>query len=707
MWVTVLMLMGSLIPLGEMASTGDRLESLERIVQILGRQQMMQRFHEDESRKASYGSGIKQLRNVEVGSRPYLAGSGIADNAVMAIHNHGNNIRTVGFGEFCAVLNGVEFRTRHNDYRLYQKSTTTKNYGATEEIEFPPVPPSIKGSVDSQIKEMREYFRAFALQDKSIRDYRDYFKPILCYLEGAWTESDSDDIQESFDSDRHSLDAKSWNELMDKVKFNYETGHKDNSENFAYLPTSIYRVDNVTGPQVAQWNFRILCHPLKKDLKLNRFRIVNDIHTRMRKRGGYSLQELKKTRYARFQLNIQDQDKFEEESGRKYRLLDKLMEQVPGYDGYLANLVDDAYDQVTAKFDKSKLNAGYYNRWYSVSEKGANGLSVIARGYADQNLFMALNTRKEVVPFDVTACPKDKPCKSYTQRISYAVPLEIIYLTPLSNWNPHGIKYRGDHTTDKGKEIFMKDGKKSRDGSCTKDKAYDGTNSKKFYRTPLKFFETSTDKGDADTTEDFICVLDKNGNHQKVRASGVQIMLPEIPGIGIVRQRYPIAPFVEEESTTWKEMQAIIDFLQRGNEYPKVAKTYHSEAYYTGPYPPDRGDVHHRLKIELEELIRKGKLPDKVKIYTAESEATLNKAPHVHVIEVSKSQFSDMVKGNDVPVKTSKVENHTHNMKIRRTVKREDGEDKISYRMRECDGEISECPSDKHTNRLMLFEIVN
>ena len=39
----------------------------------------------------------------------------------LAIHNHANNERTVGMGEFVAVLNGVEFRTRHNDYRYLFK----------------------------------------------------------------------------------------------------------------------------------------------------------------------------------------------------------------------------------------------------------------------------------------------------------------------------------------------------------------------------------------------------------------------------------------------------------------------------------------------------------------------------------------------------------------------------------------------------------
>ena len=59
------------------------------------------------------------------------------------------------------VLNGVEFRTGHNDYTLQMPSTTTKDYNAVEDIEFPPVPPEVlsKETVLEQIDEMREYFR--------------------------------------------------------------------------------------------------------------------------------------------------------------------------------------------------------------------------------------------------------------------------------------------------------------------------------------------------------------------------------------------------------------------------------------------------------------------------------------------------------------------------------------------------------------------
>ena len=200
----------------------------------------------------------------------------------MAIHEHANNIRTCGMGEFVAVLNGIEFRTRHNDYGLRMPSTTLSKYNKVENIPFPEVPPTVleQATVDEQIAEMRKYFEAWAKQDTTIRDYTPYFRPALCYMEGAWTES-SGSIHD-FESDRHHLDAKDWYDLQEKIRFNAYTGTKDNLENFAFLPNTIVGIEpNGTAPIYAQWTYRILCHPLKDDLPLDRLRVVDDLATRM------------------------------------------------------------------------------------------------------------------------------------------------------------------------------------------------------------------------------------------------------------------------------------------------------------------------------------------------------------------------------------------------------------------------------------------
>ena len=66
-----------------------------------------------------------------------------------------------------------------------------------------------------QISEMREWFKAFHDQDYSVRDYRKYFKPVLCYMECSWDNNAR--LTEPFDSDRHHIDASSWFDLQDKV----------------------------------------------------------------------------------------------------------------------------------------------------------------------------------------------------------------------------------------------------------------------------------------------------------------------------------------------------------------------------------------------------------------------------------------------------------------------------------------------------------
>ena len=57
-------------------------------------------------------------------------------------------------------------------------------------------------SVQLQISEMREYFKAFKTQNITHRDYTPYFRPVLCYMEGAWTTL-TEDLEESFVSAGH------------------------------------------------------------------------------------------------------------------------------------------------------------------------------------------------------------------------------------------------------------------------------------------------------------------------------------------------------------------------------------------------------------------------------------------------------------------------------------------------------------------------
>ena len=198
----------------------------------------------------------------------------------------------------------------------------------TEEIPFPGVPTEVseKTTVDEEIAEMKEWFKAWRDQDKSTRDYTEHFKPVMCYLEGGWTKTDQD-VDEPFESDRHSIDAKTWKGLQEKEMFFAYTGSKNIDENLSFLPRKIMRIDGTT-PVIGQWNYRILCHPVSFDIPLNRLRVVDDLSSRMR--YTKSLYRHKFSRLARFQLNSKDEDEPIKEAG----LLDKIMAEIPGKNNY-------------------------------------------------------------------------------------------------------------------------------------------------------------------------------------------------------------------------------------------------------------------------------------------------------------------------------------------------------------------------------------
>ena len=114
------------------------------------------------------------------------------------------------------------------------------------------------------------------------------------------------------------------------------------------------------------------------------------------------------------------------------------------------------------------------------------------RGFADDFLFAAKTTQDKVAGFERLYKCKDesgkwRKCKR-NEKWSYAIPLEIIYLTPLSNWNPYNLQYKGVFNSNGGKTVTAD----KRSGQCLNNgedtKAYDGINSKIFYMTPSGFF---------------------------------------------------------------------------------------------------------------------------------------------------------------------------------------------------------------------------
>ncbi|XP_012939511.1 uncharacterized protein LOC106012130, partial [Aplysia californica] len=526
------------------------LQELRDMIRTLTKLTMVQQEFIEERIRSDGQSGIKQLRHDTEGTRTYY-GSTHIDYSTAAIHDHSDYVRAVGMGETIAVMNGVEFRTRHNDYRLVRASTTSNDFLATEDLDFPPVPPEVtdKDSVQEQIAELREWFLAFHNQNDSHRNYHDYFRPVLCYMEGMWINDTDSEMTEPFPSDRHFLDASSWEDLMTKVRYMAYTGLKDNLENLAFLPRKIMSVSDDGHPHIAQWLYRILCHPIQGDLPTRYLRQREDWSYSYPR--GRNQKSVLASRGARFQISEFEEDKFTD-----FSLLDELMQGIPGVDntpsaslarGYAGDLYPG-----NSSGQEHTLQEGFYHRWYKFARKGAMGSAFAHVGFSDEPLFMAVTSQERVVPLAAESCNNNgRQCVSHSTRVTYAMPLEVIYLTPLLSWNPYNISYNETAGTSR---------QDSRDGS-TDSLAFLGSDSETYYRTPVDFFSGGSVEADvADTVRATVKVLDSQNVVRDVTASGTRVILPAIEGQEI-RLRYPVPPIHMEGSSVWKEVNVIKDYL--------------------------------------------------------------------------------------------------------------------------------------------------
>ncbi|XP_076472469.1 uncharacterized protein LOC143301911 [Babylonia areolata] len=634
----LLLLLLSLAADGVRGQTAEeRVAKLENVVTTLTRQVMLQQLFVEESIRNTQDSGIKQVRRRRDGGKSYQTET-IASGSIGTIHNHANNVRTVGMGELAVVLNGVEFRTRHNDFGLRMPSRTSTEYNAVEDIPYPDVPPEVlnKPSIEEQSAEMKEWIKAWLAGDSSVRDYRKYFKPNLCYLEGAWTNVTSDAIEEPFTSDRHFLEAETWYELQDNIRFTSYTGTKSMGENYAFLPTTIMNITADGIPEIGQWNYRILCHPIEGGLELSVFQPVDNLGIRLL--WDKTWDSYLNSRFVRYRL-VGPDDTVE------YSLIDDLMYQVPGKDGYSANLSIPAAKLYKYNLKTGKLiNTAFYHRSYEVDKADAMGLTINAIGYADRNLFIADTTQDHVAAASVNDCKirknGKKVCTPLLSRVSYAFPLEVVYTTPLLTWNPYDIEYKGDYKSDYGRTVVA--------GSATgeKDSPYNGTNSKNYMRTPCEFFsgeDVIVDK--ADTTKSGVWVLDKKGVAHCVSSSGTRIHLPNIPGVGEARIRWPIMAVSTEGHQVWKELEALRDVVMD-------MKTYLS---YFPTTPPLR-------KTVVDDVTRANV---RWTYQTSPSDDTVF-TQHVHLIHWTKEEHEAMRTSNfSLVVTTDEALGHRHEVVVR------------------------------------------
>ena len=239
------------VPCPEMQDSANAKEvyNLKGVVEAIGRQIVVSEMSKEQRVRYEGASGLTQTRGYQGGDKAYHEAS-YTNVGFANFHNHANTKHTVGMGEVAVVLNGVEFWTRHNDYNLVMPDPADPGtYHSNKYITHPPVPPAVEvyESINDQAEEMRRWFHAWQDEDPKCpscvalddareeagqarfddpnveRYYPEYFKPVLCVMEGAWLKQ-SLDFEESFESDRHFVDAKDWRELYDKNRFLYQSG---------------------------------------------------------------------------------------------------------------------------------------------------------------------------------------------------------------------------------------------------------------------------------------------------------------------------------------------------------------------------------------------------------------------------------------------------------------------------------------------------
>ena len=619
----------------------DDIESLQQNTQFVFRTMKNQHFYNDQRARTVGFSGIKAVRQRNHGTQSYYSESHVGDS-IFNIHSHADRMNTAGIGEFDAVLNGNEFRARHADYKLLMKSRTSQVFGATEPISYPGVPQAVldKASLNEQVEEMKLWYKAFKDQDYSVRDYRPYFQANLCYLEGMTTGPNMDGASDNVIRSRHSLNAHGWEECHKKTIFNSYSGNMD--EKLANLPSSVIDVTNKSVPIMGQFNYQILCHPLGRDLPLNRFRVVDDLQTRIRKRRTKEDHEKGEFNDARYRLCSEDSDDCGDGfTHDKFTLLDQIMEDIPGMNNYNNELID-GFDRGTFNFTHASkaLFSGYYHRKYLSTRTFDFGTTKRTKTFNDVTSFFAMTDSPHVASETfsqfcyIDSITKETICKEIsTSRWTYAIPLEIIYTHPLNTWNPHQFQF-WDETEAATVNA-------NRTGGFTDDKAFNGTSAMHYYLTPLAMFSGSEVNQDpADTVTGPVAVLNSEGEQKSVYASGIRILLPEIPGVGKIRTRYPIAPVHAEGNTIWKEVTALKDLLE---------KAYDLDNMFPNGHPFEKTDIILRMR-------------------PSGTYEEITNTPHVHLIKLTAENSAYMRKGDKMTIITTEPashgDNHTHLLRM-------------------------------------------
>ena len=130
------------------------------------------------------------------------------------------------------------------------------------------------------------------------------------------------------------------------------------------------------------------------------------------------------------------------------------------------------YSANPGKPAKTKLEASRYHRSYKLGQADAMGVENTQRSFSDR-LYVAVTNKDQVVGLTLKYL-SEKVEKELSIKVSYAFPLEVVFMTPLANWNPYNIPHKTDCSAVHGV------------GSSTDP--FDATCPQRFFRTPQAVF---------------------------------------------------------------------------------------------------------------------------------------------------------------------------------------------------------------------------
>jgi hypothetical protein len=480
-------------------------EQAKQFLQLLAWEQHTQAMY----RRARGHSGLMAIRQYTYHGD--LRGTASSEKGTPGhMHQHPEWGDLVGTGEVWGVINGWTFKARHRDHRMERPADAGSAWLATTKLLPPPLPTEItrETTVAGQTTAMAELFRRY-----NVGEFPVGFRADLTALE-VWFEPYSSTIEDTFHSPRHTLQTNSMTDALRLMMHYAHSGLKDRFENQSVEMPLVAWVDADGNPQLGILRYRMVCTALTSMGDVRQY--LEPVEDLTFDEGGWG------------------------HSSQRYRVmdganapgaLDTMMSLLPGLDGAGASLTEThtrygVAESIRTWADSNKpLNAAYYNRFAQALDDDAANRQDFIRSDYDPYLFVASNTRTEVLPMALGAT---------TYHWSWAIPMEIVIRTPLESWNPHNVPT----VADSGNYAT----------AGTQANPFRGLNpdAGAYIMTPAELYSGASNAEVADTATGEYWVMCGDGAVRKMRASGIWMQTPPIIGAGSATTRYAIHPEHQE-----------------------------------------------------------------------------------------------------------------------------------------------------------------